>query len=158
MQVVARLRGWPEYRAARHVLSYLAFGSEVVLHELHEDDKTFYVTRTAQTHTALTVHRLDGALELHPYGYLQPRADAEVVEPHVVDLVLVPGLCFDVVGTRLGYGKGYYDRLLPGLRPDAARVGVSAAALVVARLPREAFDLPMTHLATESGIFQVEPA
>ncbi len=153
-QVVAQLRVWPEYRSARNVLSYLAFGSEIDLQVLHGDrEKTFYVTRTPKVRSeGLTIHRLDERLEPHPYGYLQPGADAAPVSPHVVDLALVPGLCFDVLGTRLGYGKGYYDRLLPVLRPETPRVGVSAAALVVSRLPRGPFDVPMTHLVTESGV------
>ena len=153
-QVVAHLRNRPEYRAARHVLSYLAFGAEIDLGALHEDEgKTFYVTRTPKVRAAnLTVHRLDAGLEPHPLGYLQPPSDAEPVAPHVIDLVLVPGLCFDPYGARLGYGKGYYDRLLPNLRPEVARVGVTADALLVPQLPSHGRDVSMTHLVTESGV------
>ena len=153
-QVVAQLRNWPEYRAGRHVLSYLAFGAEIDLGALHEDkDKTFYVTRTPKVRAAsLTIHRLDGGLETHPLGYLQPRADAAPVSPQTIDLVLVPGLCFDRQGTRLGYGKGYYDRLLPGLRLETPRIGVTAAALLVPQLPKTEFDVSMTHLVTERGV------
>ena len=70
-------------------------------------------------------------------------------------MALVPGLCFDERGTRLGYGLGYYDRLLPLLRSDALIVGVTADALVVPELPKAPFDVPMTHLVTESGVRQV---
>ena len=69
-----------------------------------------------------------------------------------VELALVPGLCFDEEGTRLGYGRGYFDRFLGRLPTGVPRVGVAYDALVVARLPREAHDLGMTHLATESGV------
>lgn len=157
-RVVERLRAAPEYQTARHVLSYLAFGSEIDLKDLHEDEgKTFYVTRTPAARGAdLTIHRLDERLEPHPYGYLQPSADAAPVSPQVIDLVLVPGLCFDVSGTRIGYGKGYYDRLLPKLRPEAVRIGVTAAHLVVPNLPRADTDVPTTHLATESGVVAAE--
>lgn len=157
LQVAAQLREWPTYQAARRVLSYLAFGSEIDLRDLHEDNgKTFYVTRTARAQDpGLTIHRLSEGLEPHPYGYLQPPADAEPVSPHLIDLVLVPGLCFDMQGMRLGYGKGYYDRLLPSLQPEVVRVGVTAEALVVPTLPSDSFDVRMTHLVTELGVVAV---
>ncbi len=148
-QVVKHLQNWETYQNAKHVLSYLAFGNEIDLSILHEDaSKQFYVTRTHKAH--LSVHRLEN-LEAHPFGYLQPAANALEINPEVIDLVLVPGLCFDKQGYRLGYGKGYYDKLLPTLR-SIPFVGISADALIIDTLPVESFDIAMTHLVTEAGI------
>ena len=47
------------------------------------------------------------------------------VEPGEVDLVIVPLLCYDSTGHRVGYGKGYYDRFLIRCRPDCQKVGLS---------------------------------
>jgi 5-formyltetrahydrofolate cyclo-ligase len=153
-EVIKALRHSELYQNANHVLSYLAFGSEINLAALHQDmNKTFYITRVWQDNT-LTVHPLDKELETHAYGFLQPLATAPLIDTRKIDLVLVPGLCFDKQGTRLGYGKGNYDRLLPGLL-NVARLGVSAEALVVEQLPRDTFDVPMTHLVTEAGLRQV---
>ena len=69
--------------------------------------------------------------------------------------VLVPGRLFDHDGYRLGRGGGHYDRLLPLLRPGTPVIGLTTQARVVERLPREAHDVPMTHLATEQGIIPV---
>ena len=91
-------------------------------------------------------------LEGHRLGLRQPRAGTPPVDPATVELALVPGLCFHEEGTRLGYGRGYFDRFLGQLPAGVPRVGVAYDALVVARLPREAHDLAMTHLATESGV------
>jgi len=49
----------------------------------------------------------------------------ERVEPANVDIVLVPLLCFDLRGHRVGYGKGFYDRFLARCRPDCLKVGLS---------------------------------
>lgn len=149
---VEHLTAWQPLQRSEHILIYLAFGSEIDLAPLAELEKTFYVTRTWKKDLDLSVHPLDGGLETHPYGYSQPSATSPKIDPQVIDIALVPGLCFDERGTRLGYGRGYYDRLLPKLREDVPLVGITADALVVYELPRETFDVPMTHLVTETGI------
>lgn len=155
--LVARLRAWPAYQRSSRVLSYLAFGSELDLSALHSDEKTFLVTRTHHLpQPRLTLHRLEGGLERHPYGFWQPRPDAPEAAPTEVELVLVPGLAFDVRGGRLGYGQGFYDRLLAQVPAAVPRVGVTAAALVVPRLPQDSFDVPVTHLLSEEGLVEIE--
>jgi 5-formyltetrahydrofolate cyclo-ligase len=76
-----------------------------------------------------------------------------------VGIVLVPGLAFDRNGTRLGRGKGHYDRLLARLPRTAARLGTGHAWQVVeppvAPLPREPHDVPMTALLTPQGVMGV---
>ena len=49
----------------------------------------------------------------------------EFVEPEQIDMVLVPGLCFDQEGHRVGYGKGFYDRFLKTCREDCVTIGLS---------------------------------
>jgi 5-formyltetrahydrofolate cyclo-ligase len=150
--VVNHLQNWKDYQHANNVLSYLAFGDEIDLSTLHQDSGTqFYVTRTHREH--LTVHPLEN-LEQHLFGYWQPAETTPVVDPEIIDLVLVPGLCFDKHGFRLGYGKGYYDKLLPKLR-KIPFVGITAHRLILNELPREWFDIAMTHLVTETGMQEV---
>ena len=68
-----------------------------------------------------------------------------------VDVVIVPGLAFDVRGGRLGYGAGVYDRLLARLRPGTLRVALAFDCQVQkAPLPQESHDLPMDYIVTES--------
>ena len=151
--VVAQLEAWPLYQQAQHVLTYRAFGTEIDISALMGDHKQFYLTRTWETpDEGLTVHEATERLEQHRFGYWQPVATARVVDPQVIDLVLIPGLAFDRLGTRLGYGMGHYDRLLPLLRAGVVRMGITARALMVPRLPRQVFDASMTHLATEAGV------
>jgi 5-formyltetrahydrofolate cyclo-ligase len=49
----------------------------------------------------------------------------ELVETEKIDMILVPLLCFDERGHRVGYGKGFYDRFLAGCRPGAQKIGLS---------------------------------
>lgn len=150
--VVGRIEAWPPYQNATHVLTYMAFGSELTLSSL--GGKQFYATRTRDD-GSLSVHALTGELEPHPYGFYEPSADNPEVEVGRLELLLVPGLAFDTSGVRLGYGKGFYDRLLPRLQGGVPIVGVAPSALIVERLPKEAHDVRMTHLLTEKGVREV---
>ena len=58
------------------------------------------------------------------WGIREP-VDAELIDPVDIDMVLVPGLAFDRVGHRVGYGKGFYDRFLKTCREDCVKVGLS---------------------------------
>lgn len=180
--VVAALRASELYRRARTVAVYLAMQGEVDLAPLLSDAKRFVAPRT---HTAptphLTFHELGGAaLEEHPWGMREPPATAPAVPLHEVDLLLVPGLLFDTAGARLGYGGGFYDRLLgahlerarleqarplgaptgdgaagAGTQPPATApttVGVALEALVVPELPQLDHDVAVDHLVTEAGL------
>lgn len=73
-----------------------------------------------------------------------------VVPPSLIDVALVPGLCFDVLGGRLGHGAGVYDRLLRQLRPGTLRIGLGfACQLWRDPLPQEPHDLRMDYVVTE---------
>ena len=134
------------------VVLYLPLPDEVdVTSVIGIADRPCTVTRTP-SRGPLTLHPADAPRERHRYGFEQPVADAPRADPGTVGVVLVPGLAFDLGGGRLGRGGGYYDRFLPTLPPAAVLVGVVPEALVVPALPTEPHDVPMTHVATESGV------
>lgn len=88
---------------------------------------------------------------LYPSGFgtLAPAETAPVVEP---DVVVIPLLAFDKHGTRLGYGKGYYDRTLAKLSKKPLLVGYAFAGQELDFIPRESHDMPLDILVTEAGI------
>ena len=83
----------------------------------------------------------------------QPPEGAKVVAP---DVVLVPLLAFDRQGYRLGYGGGFYDRTLAGLRAEKAitAIGVAFAGQEVQAVPRDSFDARLDYMMTEREIFR----
>ncbi len=52
-------------------------------------------------------------------------ANGEPIDPSEIDIVLVPLVCFDTLGFRVGYGKGFYDKFLAKCRPDCLKIGLS---------------------------------
>ncbi|MDA3039979.1 MAG: 5-formyltetrahydrofolate cyclo-ligase [Actinomycetota bacterium] len=140
------------------VVAYWPLRSEPDLRPLWAgaDSTCYALTRTPSAGHMLTVHPASSPTEEHRYGFRQPVADAPIVRDDHIAIVLVPGLAFDLFGTRLGHGAGYYDRFLARLPDSVLRIGVCSGYLVN-DLPRDAHDVPMTHLATEIGVIPIRP-
>lgn len=138
------------------VLTYRPMSHEPDLDQLAQyvDPIRLLTTRTPDT-GPLTVHRFDSPSELHRFGFSQPHSEAPAIDPAILDMVLVPGVLFGRDGTRLGHGRGYYDRLLAKCRPDVLAVGVALEADLVSSLPSDPHDVSMTHLVTELGTFTI---
>ncbi len=154
--VVTAIRGSNLYQLATTVALYLPMRGEVDIEALLQDDKRFVAPRAlGAPEPRLAFHLLAGAqLETHAWGMREPAASAPAVPFEEMDLLLVPGLLFDEGGGRLGYGGGYYDRLLApgGERRRPTTVGVTFEALVVPELPRDAHDVAVDYLVTEAGL------
>ena len=84
-----------------------------------------------------------------PMHILEP-AEADVVEPKDVAAWIVPGLAFTLDGKRLGYGGGWYDRLLSTARKGSLKIGVAQEFQVVADLPSEPHDIRLDRIVTDS--------
>lgn len=93
------------------------------------------------------------------FGILEPSAAHGAVRLealHEIDLIIVPGLAFDRKGHRLGYGGGYYDRLLAEL--DATKMALAFAAQIVEAVPAEAHDERVDFVVTEEEIIACREA
>lgn len=84
-----------------------------------------------------------------PLGILQPPRD-HWLAPETLDMLLVPGVGFDLSGRRLGYGGGFYDRYLANFR--GITLGLAYDLQILNQLPAEAHDQLLQMLLTESRI------
>ena len=101
----------------------------------------------------LTFHpiRQQNQLVTGSFGILEPSPDAPITPVEQLDLILCPGLGFGRDHSRLGRGRGYYDRLLASKRPDARTIGLAYDPQIVDHVPTEAHDIPLDYLLTPSG-------
>ena len=87
-------------------------------------------------------------LRLGPMGIREP-AVADIVEPKKVSAWIIPGLAFTRGGKRLGYGGGWYDRLLASAPKAAVKIGVAYSFQIVDDLPAEQHDIMLTDIVAE---------
>ncbi len=103
--------------------------------------------------------RSDTVLEVAGFGVMEPPGSALILRPEVL---LVPLLAFDRDGFRLGYGGGYYDRTLAGLRgdgqPPPLAIGVAYAGQELASVPHGPGDQRLDWIVTETGSHRCPPA
>lgn len=78
------------------------------------------------------------------------------VDPKTIDIVLVPGLAFDRVGHRVGYGKGFYDRFLKTCREDCVKIGLSYFDPVEVIADVHEGDTALNACITPDGIFTAQ--
>ena len=86
-----------------------------------------------------------------PWGVLQPAAEAEALAP---DVVLVPLVAADRSGTRIGHGKGHYDRALAHLRESGRVLAIGVGwepQILDEPIPADPWDVPLDALATPAG-------
>lgn len=91
----------------------------------------------------------DTALFEAGFGALAPGENAPAAEP---DIIVIPLLGFDGFGTRLGYGRGYYDRTIAGMSKKPLLVGYAFAIQELPAIPRAAHDVPLDLIVTEAGV------
>ncbi len=162
--ITARLRALPEYRRARTVLSTLSFGTEWDTRAFAEgvlaDGKVLALPRVVRDPRSLALHAVaDHGADLGPrvWGIEEPDPErCRKVALSEVDFALVPALSCDEQGVRLGYGAGYFDRLLSGAGTRTFRVVALPEALVRPAVPREAHDVAVDALLTERRFLRMK--
>jgi 5-formyltetrahydrofolate cyclo-ligase len=95
--------------------------------------------------------RAGDPLDAGPFGMMQPKRSTPVVEP---DLILVPLIAVDANGSRLGRGKGHYDRALARLKKSGAKlIGVGwPLQKLTETIPADEWDVPLDGFASPDGI------
>jgi 5-formyltetrahydrofolate cyclo-ligase len=86
------------------------------------------------------------------WGLREP-GDGELLDPQAIDLVLVPLVCFDERGYRVGYGKGFYDKFLSNCRPDCLKVGLGFFPAVDRIDDVHEGDIPLDRCVTPEHVY-----
>ena len=154
-RIHTNIESWPPFARAKTIMAYASAGSEVVTWPLLQMilDKRIRLALPYCLENGMMcakhVVQLD-ALVPRTLGIWEPAESAADVPKAEIDIILVPGLLFDVAGNRLGQGGGYYDRFLQGFEGTACALAFSVQ--VVPDIPAQPHDRPVDAIATENGI------
>jgi 5,10-methenyltetrahydrofolate synthetase len=156
-----KLVALPQYREAKSVLATMSIGSEwstqPFIDRARADGKTIVLPRvTKEKPRHLELHAVaDPASDLVAGVWDIPEPNPErcpSVDFADVDFALVPALAVDARGYRLGYGAGYFDRLLANRGPRPYCVTAIASGFILERVPSEPHDVPVDRIVSAAPV------
>jgi len=163
-RLVSHLRNCPALIQARTILAYFSFRQEPDLAPLFTESvegfnpssKSWGFPRCVGESLSWHLWQPGENLVTGAYGILEPEEDATILAPSQADLILVPAVGCDRLGYRLGYGGGFYDRML-SLPEWASKptIGIVFDFAFVPELPVDVWDKPLHGVGTEKELLMV---
>lgn len=157
-QLREHLSRHPGWAGVKQVFSYVPIQGEPDLGQLvaQYPEKVWGLPR--RLGSGLTWHRWQWGAPLSQGNIPEPAADAPVLTPQPGDFLLIPALAYDYQGYRLGYGGGYFDRLLAQPEWQAVScIGIVFTPFLLPVLPRDPWDQAVSALCTEQGWWVINP-
>lgn len=156
-----------EFRQGRVIHLFLSFRGEVMTDGIVKEALALgkqvvvpVVVGGSEGMNLSEIRQYPDEVEAGAYGIPEPKKKfIRRVDPATVDLFVLPGVAFDVRGGRLGYGAGYYDRILGGTVPSRESKRVSLIALafelqLVDRIPSSVHDVRVHKIITEERVIE----
>jgi 5-formyltetrahydrofolate cyclo-ligase len=165
--ITAKLLAHPDYLRAKYVLAYASFGDEfdtaALLNHVLQTGKVLVLPRIEKSIRQLVLHQVSTLNDLvaGKWNIREPRADALLAKLAEVDFALIPGLAFDRHGGRLGYGGGYYDKLLSTTAsvnkahsetPALASLSAAFSCQIADAIPMTSHDIYIPTIITENEV------
>ncbi len=147
-KIISKLLADPLYKAAQTIMIYLSKENEVDTHALlHESGKRIVLPKVKGSDLICCLYSR-GNLAIGSFGVLEPNTE-EVVASSDIGLILVPGVVFDKKGNRIGYGMGYYDRLLSHMK--CQKIGLAYDFQIAEKIDATLKDVKMDKVITDEG-------
>lgn len=151
-RLVAHLQTSPLLLQAETILAYSSFRQEPDISPLFSNRKSWGFPRCVGKSLSWHICYSE-ELQKGTYGILEPPADAPILQPSQADIILVPAVACDLRGYRLGYGGGFYDRMLS--LPEWATkptIGIVFEFAFLPELPTDIWDRPLNGICTEEQL------
>ncbi len=150
------LKARPEYLKAKGIGAFASIPHEINTYPILEgtlsSGKKLYLPKVTKDMAHFEFHLVTDLKNLKPgpFGILEPTS-TKAADWNDLELVLAPGLAFDRNGNRLGFGKGFYDRVIPRLKKSCLVVGLGYAFQLVEQVPAGPHDIPVKAVLCETG-------
>jgi 5-formyltetrahydrofolate cyclo-ligase len=159
-KICTQIQQLPEWPTAQKIAAYFSFRQEPDLSSLWENNdasRSFVFPRCVENNLQWHSWKPDRtwpnqSLVVGKYGILEPAPTLPLVQPEELDLLLVPCVGCDRQGYRLGYGGGFYDRLLADPRwAKLPALGITFQFAIVDHIVIDSWDVKLTEILTEQG-------
>ncbi len=162
-KITTALLNLDTFRNAKTIMCYVSFGTEVdtkgIIEECFKRGKSILIPIIMRNIDGTSFMEASEILNLKEdltpgnMNILEPKESSiRIRDPKTIDLIVIPGLSFDKIGNRLGYGAGYYDYYLKRVRTDCYQVAITFSYQLVDQIPIEEHDIPIPHIITERGL------
>ncbi len=145
-----------DYKKANSILIYHPFRSEIdttqIIEKALKDGKKVILPKVKNKNLNLFfVEDLQSQLKKGAFGIMEPiESTCPEAEPGQIDLAVIPGVCFDKSLNRVGYGGGFYDRLIPLLPEGVKKIALCFDLQIVPKIPVSRSDRKVDRIITES--------
>ncbi|TCP31138.1 5-formyltetrahydrofolate cyclo-ligase [Scopulibacillus darangshiensis] len=146
-----------EWQEAKTVAITISRGREIptrpIIEEAWRQAKTVAVPKCHPETKAMAFHIITDfdQLESVYYGLFEPKPEeTEIIHKENLDMIIVPGIVFDELGYRIGFGGGYYDRFLADYA--GATLSLALDLQVLSDLPKEPHDQPVQKIITPTRV------
>ena len=159
-QVLLHLTETLEYRNSQNILFYAATRSEVQTEEMIKIaikmGKNIFIPIILSDCINLAVSKIfdfDTELEKGKKGILEPKKEYNrLFPPDNIDLIIIPGVAFDLSGNRIGRGFGYYDNFLRKVRSSTKIIALAFEMQIVEKIITDKNDIPVDKIITDIRI------
>ncbi len=156
MLIQQALLSWTSYQCSSCIIAYVPIHNEVdtsllVQHALHSG-RMVALPAVVGREMVFRAVQPGCALRRGAFGIPEPPADARLLNPADADLVLLPGVAFDLQGHRIGYGKGFYDKTVHSMEGQGKLVGLCYDFQIVEKIPGQMHDVKMDRIVTEQRV------
>ncbi len=155
-QICAKILTLPSYPDARKIAFYFAINGEVDLSSLWQpcsQNKTYYFPVLSSSHLVFLPFTTSTCLSKNKWGIPEPDLPLkEAIDAEAIEIMFLPLVAFDMNGTRLGMGGGYYDRTLKN-NTHTIRIGVAYEFQKQTYIPPAPWDQPLDAVITETSTY-----
>ncbi|MFA9397881.1 MAG: 5-formyltetrahydrofolate cyclo-ligase [Clostridiaceae bacterium] len=143
-----------QFTNANTIFTYVNFNNEIdtlkIIDVALKSNKTLCVPKVNKIDKEISAYSINSTADLEKgyFGILEPKNSCPLVSKENIDLILLPGLAFDINGNRIGYGGGFYDKYLEDLNENTYKIALSYEFQILESIPFDHFDKKANEIIT----------
>ncbi len=151
-QIKNNLFSFNLFSKSKNIMCYYSIASEIdTLDYFSDDSKNWFLPKVDGENMFVCPY----CSQLLNNCYNIPEPTSQPVNPSHLDMIIIPALCVDKNGFRIGYGKGYYDRFLKTVPKSVIKVVLAYSELFIDNVFPDSFDEKCDYVVTEDGVFKI---